>query len=602
VVAAARAHAMAAPPAAAAPPSGGVLSRLRRGFASIDRELLPCKLFCFWISGGQACYYAFLPLVYAQLGLRPAQVGVLTGVAPLVQAAATPLWAAAADAAGAHRAVLLSTIVAAAALHCALPACPPNLRVLLPLVVLSEAMATPISPLADAAIGLTLQVRAARPCATALLRCAAWRRKRASAQRFHAHEKAPRLVERTCVLTRRCVPLAPFQRAGKPFSEYGKQRLWGAVSWGFVFSPLVGALETLSRGRVRTLAPYVGHVACYALALDAARKLAQPTTGAQAQAQAHAAVAAADAPAGAKDAAAAEDDNDNDAVCTPRSPPQQPPPPPPPSAHEPPPGFLAVLRRITHAVRTTPGATLRLALFLLLGAVMGTIGSFLFLWLDALGGSELLDGLALTMTCVSEVAIFYYAGEIQARLGVTACLHLVIACYILRLLAYAALPALGGPWAVLPVQLLHGVTFGLYWAVGNAFARAIAPRGLESSMQGLFAGLNSAGSCLGNVAAGAIVQRHGYRALFLGMAAALAGAQAALTASAARERWSASGGGGGGVGGARGGGGVCEAAGYARLSLDEEEEDGDDDAAGAKAAEDETEAEAEEEEEARSTQ
>jgi MFS family permease len=274
---------------------------------------------------------------------------------------------------------------------------------------------------------------------------------------------------------------------------------------------------------------------------------------------------------------------------------------PPHAPALPPPGFASVLRQIACAVRDTPGASLRLLLFLLLGAVMGTIGSFLFLWLDLLGGSELLDGLALAMTCVSEVAIFYFAGEIQARLGVTACLHLVIACYIVRLLYYAALPALGGAWAVLPVQLLHGVTFGLYWAVGNAFARSIAPRGLESTMQGLFAGLNSAGSCLGNVIAGAIVQRHGYAALFVGMAAALVGAQAALSASQARERGWAGWRGGGGGGGGGGSASASGPAGYARVSLDENDDD-DDDAAVAEAAgvgEEETEGE---EEEARGTQ
>jgi hypothetical protein len=297
------------------------------------------------------------------------------------------------------------------------------------------------------------------------------------------------------------------------------------VSWGFVFSPLVGAIETFAPGRVRAAAPYLGHLACYAAAFAAARQLAQPSDVPDAHADAKASAGAAPAPV--LPAAA-----------------------------------LDVLRQLLAAIHATPGATLRLTLFLILGAIMGTIGSFLFLWLRVLGGSELLDGLALTVTCVSEVAIFYYSGEIQMRLGgVTNCLHLVIFCYASRLICYAALPALGGAWAVLPVQLLHGVTFGLYWSVGNAFARSLAPPGLESSMQALFSGLNSAGACIGNVLAGAIVQRWGFRALWLGWAGGMAAASALLAASAARERSGA------------GGDADADGGGYARVADEEGEED-----------------------------
>ena len=44
------------------------------------------------------------------------------------------------------------------------------------------------------------------------------------------------------------------------------------------------------------------------------------------------------------------------------------------------------------------------------------------------------DGLALAMTCVSETAIFYYAGSIQGRLGIGGCVHLVATCYMPRAL------------------------------------------------------------------------------------------------------------------------------------------------------------------------
>jgi hypothetical protein len=39
---------------------------------------------------------------------------------------------------------------------------------------------------------------------------------------------------------------------------------------------------------------------------------------------------------------------------------------------------------------------------------------------------------------------------------------------------------------VLPVQLLHGITFGLYWSVGNAFVHDVAPKGLNAAVMSVF--------------------------------------------------------------------------------------------------------------------
>ena len=63
-----------------------VAERLRAAWASVDQRILPCKTYCFWLSASSACYYAFLPVVYANMGVSPGAIGVLTGVAPLVSA------------------------------------------------------------------------------------------------------------------------------------------------------------------------------------------------------------------------------------------------------------------------------------------------------------------------------------------------------------------------------------------------------------------------------------------------------------------------------------------------------------------------------------
>lgn len=108
----------------------------------------------------------------------------------------------------------------------------------------------------------------------------------------------------------------------------------------------------------------------------------------------------------------------------------------------------------------------------LMGYGMGTIDSFLFLFLDELGagtirglgkivvphtkysarlqvaltrlcwgagGSELLMGLTITITCVAEVPVFFFTGWLLEAVGVNVVLHGVLAVYILLLSYYSIL-------------------------------------------------------------------------------------------------------------------------------------------------------------------
>ncbi|MEZ4659403.1 MAG: MFS transporter [Caldilineaceae bacterium] len=61
---------------------------------------------------------------------------------------------------------------------------------------------------------------------------------------------------------------------------------------------------------------------------------------------------------------------------------------------------------------------------------------------------------------------------------------------IVRLFAYAVISQ---PVLVLPVQLLHGLTFSAMWVAGVAYADRIAPPGLGATAQGQFAGVSEAG-------------------------------------------------------------------------------------------------------------
>ena len=64
---------------------------------------------------------------------------------------------------------------------------------------------------------------------------------------------------------------------------------------------------------------------------------------------------------------------------------------------------------------------------------------------DAAGGSELLMGLTITITCVAEVPVFFFTGWLLEAVGVKVVLHGVLAVYILRLLYYSILQHLVRP-------------------------------------------------------------------------------------------------------------------------------------------------------------
>ena len=164
---------------------------------------------------------------------------------------------------------------------------------------------------------------------------------------------------------------------------------------------------------------------------------------------------------------------------------------------------------------SSPEALLFFATVTVMGYAVGTIESFLFLFLEDLGGSESLMGLTLTVTCVAETIIFYYAGRIMQYLGLDRCFHVCFLAFLIRLGSYATLAHWKTPWAVLPVELLHGITFGLNWSAGTAKSAAIAPPGLEATTQSAFQGfIFGLGYGLGGFIAGRKYHLNGPEAVF----------------------------------------------------------------------------------------
>lgn len=172
-----------------------------------------------------------------------------------------------------------------------------------------------------------------------------------------------------------------------------------------------------------------------------------------------------------------------------------------------------------------PNVLVFFGMVFVMGYGVGNIEGYLFLYLDSLGGSEMLMGLTQTVTCVSEFLVFFFSGDLLRTLGEKLCMQLVFLAFVVRLLCYATLASWGSPWMVLIIEPLHGFTFALAWATGTAFASKVAPPGLETTTQAVFQGLYyGLGFGVGGLAGGVIYQHQGpQRMYWMALAVMLAG-------------------------------------------------------------------------------
>jgi PPP family 3-phenylpropionic acid transporter len=129
-----------------------------------------------------------------------------------------------------------------------------------------------------------------------------------------------------------------------------------------------------------------------------------------------------------------------------------------------------------------------LFLIIIFSAGIGSaiIHNYLFLYMELLGAGKTLMGWALTVATLSELVIFSSSDRLLNRWGIKSVLLLALAALAVRLLTYAIIST---PWLVLPVQLLHGLSFSALWVAGVAYADKIAPPGLGATAQGLFTGV-----------------------------------------------------------------------------------------------------------------
>ena len=439
------------------------------------------KAWYFVSFAGYACMTPYLPLFYEKWGLTTSEIGLVNALRPLVSFVATPVWGVVADYTGKHNLLFFWKTVSQGVGYTSLGwLVPKYFTSVFVYIFFLEATCAATMTLADAATG---------------------------------------------TMTRRAA-----SRNEKPLggTSYGEIRLWGAVSWGFIFGPAMGAALTYLPAKYAQHAPFIAYPIFLAMS-------AVTTTGfdftpfeetSEHERNEH--------ERNRVDDRNSFDDSDEDelmttAILT-----------APGTGSKSKPGVEVLTQAAqenshtsTESVATktwrvvsnyTNAATF--FAFLLMSASMAVTDTYLFLWMEdpSIGASRLCMGVALGFTCVSEVIVFKKEKKIKKYISTELAIVLILFCYALRQWFYAALPWLSvvtplGAWIVLPAQLLHGITFGLFWSVGTAFVQQISPPGLTSSVMGVFGGMNAAGSFLGSVLGGFVFRRFGGGGLFGGIGA-----------------------------------------------------------------------------------
>lgn len=92
--------------------------------------------------------------------------------------------------------------------------------------------------------------------------------------------------------------------------------------------------------------------------------------------------------------------------------------------------------------------------------------SFLFWFLQDIGGTPILFTIIVAVNCMSEVVMFFMATYFVQKIGHDAVLYTGLVCYGLRFLLYSYLEE---PWWVLPLEALQGFTYGGVWTASVAY-------------------------------------------------------------------------------------------------------------------------------------
>ena len=137
-----------------------------------------------------------------------------------------------------------------------------------------------------------------------------------------------------------------------------------------------------------------------------------------------------------------------------------------------------------------------LAVVLLVSIAGTSIWNFYSLYMKENGASATLVSYGLSFQGLVEIPFFYFSARIIARLGMRTTLLVTVIATALRLVLYSFISI---PEFALPVELLHGISWSLFWVVCVELVYKLVQTELLATGQSLlYAAYYGAGAVIGN--------------------------------------------------------------------------------------------------------
>lgn len=158
----------------------------------------------------------------------------------------------------------------------------------------------------------------------------------------------------------------------------------------------------------------------------------------------------------------------------------------------------------------------QMLLFLLLSAVMSMAqaahAAFFSVHLTSIGGSSSTVGLAWALAAAVEVPVWLVLGDVTRRVGANTVLATAGVVYALRWYLYSVVTV---PGVLVGLQVLQGLSFGLFMPTAVIMVGEMAPPELRTSGQALLSLVNGGlATILGTLASGRIIDSMGTAGLY----------------------------------------------------------------------------------------
>ena len=236
-------------------------------------------------------------------------------------------------------------------------------------------------------------------------------------------------------------------------AAFGGLRLWGAVSWG-IAHPVLGYILDVKHGNLHLL--FLGNAAGAILCVSSITLLLRSKWTDEGQV----------APEAASTSAAPK----------------------------------ASVMEVAKIVCSRPDMITWLLCAATVAMGMQHVSQFLFLYMEErFHSSDILMGFSVTITVLFEIPIFAFGEKLLPRLGPTILIAIAMGSFVVRVLGYTLVPS---AFWMLFLEPLHGVTYSCFTLATVHYLNEHVPMHMISTAQGFMSSVTAAGSALGAVLGG----------------------------------------------------------------------------------------------------